>query len=151
MALQDLLHFPFHHLIILAELLDDLAAQVGGHDDQRVLEIDGPAFPVGQPAVVQDLEQDVENVGMGFFDLIQEDDGVRAPLDRFRELAALFISHVARGRPDQTGDRVLFHVFGHVQPDHGFFRIKEKLGERPGQFGLSHARRSHKDERPERP
>ena len=57
------------HIRSLHELA---ASQVAGHDDDRVGEIDKPSLPVGEPSVVQDLEQDVEHVGMGLLDLIEE-------------------------------------------------------------------------------
>ena len=34
---------------------------------------DGPALAVGQPAVVEHLEQDVEDVGVGLLDLVEQD------------------------------------------------------------------------------
>ena len=131
--------------------LIDLAAEVRGHDDDRVLEIDRPAFAVREAAVVQDLEEDVEDVGMGLFDLVQEDDGIRAAFDRLGELSSLLVAHVAGRRADEAGHGVLLHVFGHVQPDHGFFRIEQELGQGPGQLGLADARRPEENERAERP
>ena len=53
------------------KLLDLLTGDVAGHYNNCVLEIDSPAFAVGQPAVVEDLQQYVEDVGMCFFNLIQ--------------------------------------------------------------------------------
>ena len=50
---------------------DEVGADVGGHDDDGVPEIHAAALGVGQMAVVEDLEQDVEHVGMGFLDLVQ--------------------------------------------------------------------------------
>jgi len=39
-----------------------LRADVGGHDDHRVPEVDGAALGVGDPAVVEHLQQGVEHV-----------------------------------------------------------------------------------------
>ena len=43
-------------LVLLAgELGDPLAADVAGHDDDGVLEVDGAAVPVGEASFVEDL------------------------------------------------------------------------------------------------
>src|SRR3989475_2256606 len=66
-ALPQDLHQLILELVEIAalacELLDPVGAEVGGHDHDRVLVIDRPPLGVGQPAVVEDLEQDVEDVG----------------------------------------------------------------------------------------
>ena len=53
-----------HGLDVLAFLLvgEELRADVAGHDDQRVLEVDRAALAVGQAAVVEHLQQHVEHV-----------------------------------------------------------------------------------------
>jgi hypothetical protein len=53
-----------------------VGADVRGHDDDRVLEVDGAPLGVGRPAVVQDLEKHVEDVVVSLFDLVEENDGV---------------------------------------------------------------------------
>lgn len=45
-------------------------ACVGGHDQDDVTEIGTLAVVVGQFACVHDLKEDVENVGVGFFDFV---------------------------------------------------------------------------------
>ena len=72
----------FHHL--LARLLkaaslvqrsrdcSSMRAQVRGHDQHRVLEVDGAALGVGEAAVVEHLQEDVEDVRMRLLDLVEE-------------------------------------------------------------------------------
>ena len=43
-----------------------LAAEVRGHDQDGVLEIDGAPLGIGDAPVVEDLQQHVEHVWMGF-------------------------------------------------------------------------------------
>jgi len=50
-----------------AALDNDVAADVAGHDDKRVLEVHGAALGVRQPPVLQDLEHRVEHVGVGLW------------------------------------------------------------------------------------
>ncbi len=61
----------------------------------------------------------VVDVGMGFFDLVQEDDGVGAAADLLGELAAFLVADVAGRSADQPRDVVLLHVLGHVDLDRG--------------------------------
>ena len=51
-------------------------ADIARHNHNRVLEIDDPPLPVGQSAIVQDLEQDVEDVRMRLFHLVEQHDRV---------------------------------------------------------------------------
>ena len=129
---------------------DELAADVGRHDHDRVLEIDGSPVAVGQPPVVQNLEQDVEHVGMGFFDFVEQDDGVRLAPDRLGQLAALVVADVSRRGADQPRDRVLLHVLRHVETDHVRLVVEQACGQRTRQFGLADARRPQEDERTDR-
>ena len=50
------------------------ARDVRGHDQHGVLEVDRAALAVGQAAVVHHLQQDVEDVGVGLLDLVEQDD-----------------------------------------------------------------------------
>ena len=76
---------------------------------------------------------------MGLFDLVEEDDGVRAPADGLGELATLVVAHVSGRGTDELGDRVLLHELGHVEGDEGVLAAKEELGQGLGELGLAHA------------
>ena len=54
-----------------------LRAEVARQDQDRILEVDGAALRIGDTAVVKHLQQDVEDVGMGLFDLVEQHDAVR--------------------------------------------------------------------------
>src|SRR5256885_16677023 len=60
-----------------------------------------PPLGVGQPPVLQDLEQDVEDVRVSLLDLVEEQDRVRLAPHGLGELAALVVADVARRRADQ--------------------------------------------------
>ncbi len=53
-------------------LADHSGSHIRGHDDYGVLEIDKTTLVVGQPAVVQHLQKDVEHIRMRFLDLIEQ-------------------------------------------------------------------------------
>src|SRR6185437_12963982 len=48
-----------------------LGTEVGGQDQHRVLEVHDPALAVGQPAVLEHLQQRVEDVRVGLLDLVE--------------------------------------------------------------------------------
>ena len=79
---------------------------------------------IGDVAVIQHLKQDVEHIRMGFLDLIKKNHGIRISADLLAELAALLIAHIAWWGTDQLGDAVLFHIFGHIDADHGLLAAK---------------------------
>ena len=61
------------------------------------------AVAVGQPAVVEHLQQDVEHVAMGLFDFVQQHDAVGPAADGFGQPAPFFVADVARRSADQAG------------------------------------------------
>ena len=146
---EDFEHLGFHLRVIrlAAEFLDTLRTQVGGHHDHGVAKIDGASLAIGQPAIVEHLEQDIEDIRMRLFDFVEQDHRIRPAPDRFGQVTAFFIAHIARWRTDQPGDRVLFHELGHVDAHHGVFGIEQERRERLGQFGFAHAGRPEKQER----
>ncbi len=112
-----------------------------------VPEVDRPPLAVGEPAVVEDLEQHVEDVVVRLLDLVEEDHRVGPAPHRLGELAALLVADVAGGRADQPRDGVLLHVLGHVEPHHGLLVVEEELGQRPRRLGLPDAGGAEEDER----
>src|SRR5258706_359517 len=70
-------------------------ADIRGHHDQGVAEVDGVALAFGQAAVVEHLQQHVEHVRMRLFDLVEQDHLVRPPPHRFGERAAFLIADIA--------------------------------------------------------
>ena len=138
-------------LVDALHLLDDRARDVRRHDDDDVLEVHGAALAVREAAVVEHLQEDGPDVGMGLLDLVEEDDGVGPAAHGFRELAALVVADVAGRRPDHAGDRVLLLVLGHVEADHRVLVVEEELRERAGELGLADARGAEEEERADGP
>ena len=67
--LEDL--FIRHSVRVGIVLLNDVRAEVGGHDDDGVLEVGDPAFVVGKSSVIKYLQQDVEYIGVRLFDFVE--------------------------------------------------------------------------------
>ena len=83
---------------------------------------------------------------MGLLDLVEQHHRVGVPLDLLGQLPPFFVPHVAGRRPDQLRDRVLLHVFRHVETDEGRVATEQEVGQRPRQLGLAHAGRAEEHE-----
>ena len=125
--------------------LQKRGADVRRHDQDRVLEIDDAAFAVGEAAVVHDLQENVEDVGMRFFDFVEQHDRIGTAANLLGELSAFFIADIARRRADQARDGMLLHVFRHVDAEHGVLVVEQKFGESAGQFGFADASGAEKN------
>ena len=124
-----------------------LGAEVRRHDQHRVAEVDRAALAVGEPALLEDLQQRVEHVGVGLLDLVEQHHGERLAAHGLGELAALLVADVAGRRADEPADGVLLHVLAHVEHDQRRVVAEQELGERLGQLGLADAGRAEEDER----
>ncbi|MNS52490.1 hypothetical protein D3C72_852070 [compost metagenome] len=139
------------HIVIVAHLRHEFRAEVRGHDDDGVLEIDGAALAVRQTAIIQHLQQDVKDVRMCFFNLVEQHDLIGPAANRFRQGTALFITDIAGRCADQPGNGVFLHIFRHVETNHRGFVVEQEAGQGLGQLGLADTRRSEEDERTDRP
>ena len=133
------------------DFLNGLAADVRRHHDNRVREIDGAPLAVGQPTVVEHLQQHVEDVAMRLFHFVEQDDGVRATANRLGQPASFLVTDVSRRRSDQPADGVLLHELAHVDANHRLITVEQHLGQRLAEFGFAHAGRAQEDERADRP
>ena len=118
-----------HHGLLLGVRVhvgidEELRAQVGGHDQNRVLEVHGPALAVGQATVVKHLQQHVEDFRIGLLHLVEQHHRIRTATHGFGKLATLFVADVARRGSDQAGHGGLLHVFAHVDAHHGLLVIE---------------------------
>ena len=127
-------------------LQNQVGAQVRRQDDDGVLEVHRAALAVGNAAIVQHLQQDVEHVRVGLFDLIEQHNAVGGAAHGLGQLAALLIADVSRRRTDQTRDAEFLHILGHVDTDHVLLVVKQGLRQRLGQLGLADARGAEEQE-----
>src|SRR5208283_3417429 len=106
----------------------------------------GVAEAVGELAVLEDLKENVEDIGMGFFDLVEQDDGVGRTLDALGELAALLVADVSRRRSDQLADGVLLHELRHIEADEGLVRAEEEVRKGARHLGFADAGGAEEEE-----
>ena len=100
--------------------------------------------------VLEDLEQDVEDLGVGLLDLVEEHDRVVLAADRLGQLAALVEADVARGCADEPAHVVALHELAHVDLDERVLAAEHELGERLGELRLPDAGGAEEDERADR-
>ena len=115
-----------------------------------VAKVDGAALAVGQAAVVEHLQQQVEDLGVGLLDLVEQHHAVGLAPHGLGQLAALVVADVAGRGPDQARDRELLHVLAHVDAHDVALVVEQELGERLGQLGLADAGRAEEQERADR-
>ena len=123
-----------------------LTSQVGSEDNDRVFEVNSPSLRIGYSPVIQNLEQDIKDIRMCFFNLIKEDNAVWFPAHSFCQLTAFIVTYVSRRSPDQTGDREFFHVLCHINSDNIMFVVKQAFGQRFGKLRFAHARGTQEQE-----
>ena len=124
-----------------------LAAEVGGQDDDGVLEVHRASLRVGDTPVVEYLEQDVEHIRVRLFDLVEQHHAVGLAPHGLGELSALVVADVSGRRADETRHGEFLHVLGHVDTDDVVFVVKQALGQRLGKLRLAHARGAEEQER----
>ena len=129
-----------------SEVLQLACAGVGGHDDDRVAEIDETSVAVSQPSFVKHLQQQVENVGMGLLNLVEQHDGVGVTAHTLSELASLLIADVSRRSADETAGVERLGVLAHVNADEGILRTEHELSQLLGQIGLADTRGTEEHE-----
>ena len=136
-----------HLGLVLARKLGNRArAHVGRHNDDRVLEGHLAALAVGQATIIEHLQQDVEDIRVSLLHLVEQDHAVGTTTHSLGKLTALVVTHISRRSTDQTLDRELLHVFGHVDADKRALIIEQALGKRLGKLGFAHAGGAQEEE-----
>ena len=118
-------------------LVHGLGTRIGRHDDDDVAKICLAPVVVRQRAVVHDLQQHVENVRVGFFDLVEQQHAMRLLGHRFGQQAALVKTDIARRRADQAAHRMALHVLAHIEANQV---NAHDVGQLLGRFGLADTR-----------
>ena len=121
-----------------------LRARIRRHHQDDVAEVRFAPVVVRQRAVVHDLKQQVEDLGVRFLDLIQQHDAVRMLGHSFGEQSTLIEANVAWGRADEARNRVALHVLGHVVAQQ---LNAHDVGQLAADFGFAHAGGAGKQER----
>ncbi|MNM54050.1 hypothetical protein D3C81_651620 [compost metagenome] len=125
-------------LRVLAHLGNQLGPGVGGEQDQGVLEVDQPAFAILHHALVEDLEEDLVHIRVGFFHLVQQHHAVGLAPHRLGQHAAFAIADIAGRGALEGRDGMGFLELAHVDGDDVLLTAIHGFGEGQGGFGLAH-------------
>lgn len=74
---------------------EHIGTRIRGHDDDDVTEIGFASAVVRQRSIIHDLEHDVENIGMCFFNFIEQQYGVRLLDDGLGQQTTLIESDIS--------------------------------------------------------
>ena len=110
--------------------------RIGRHDEHDIAEIHSAPIVIGEFAVVHHLQQDVVDIRMRLFHLIEEKNTMRMLIHTVCQHAALVKADVSGRGPDQTGHGVFLHVLRHVKPQK--FHT-QRIGQLLGHLGLTYA------------
>src|SRR3989344_1685967 len=122
----------------LFHLIDVLRADVAGHYYYRISKVDTPAFGVGERSGVEHLQEDIKDLWLRFFYLVEQQHRIGPVAHQLGECSPFLVANVARGGAAYFAHRVLLHILGHIDADERFFVVEHKLGERFGELGLPH-------------
>ena len=132
--------------VLINAVQEVLGPDVGRHNDDRIAEVHGMSLAVCQTAVIQHLQEDVEHIGMGLLDLIEQHHRVRLPAHGLGELAAFLKAHVSWRCADEPGHGELLHVLAHIDTHDVVLGIEEGFGQSLGELSLAHAGGAEEEE-----
>ena len=114
------------------------ASHVAGHYYNGVLEVYHATFVVGKSSVIENLQQDVEYIGVGFLNLVEQHYGVGLASDGFGQLSALVVSYISRRGTYETRYGEFLLIFAHVYSCHQRLVVEQVCSEGFCKFGLSY-------------
>ena len=138
--------FLFFRLVAESERFifacDKARADIRCHNYNGIFKVDFSALRVGNSALVENLQKNVENVGVRFFDFIKKHYRIRFSPYFFGELTALLKAYISRRRTDEFRHVEFVHIFAHINPDNRVFVAEHRLGKRFAKLGFAYAGRS---------
>src|SRR5262249_21858781 len=117
-------------------------AEIGGEDDEAVPEICDPTAGIRQPAIVENLQKQIPDIGMRFLELVKKNDSKGLFSDPLDERVGVRPIAIAA---ENSGRRFSRLKLAHVETSHAIGRTEEKLSERLGQLGFASSGRSHEE------
>jgi hypothetical protein len=111
--------------------------EIGGEDDESFGEVDAIPSSRGENAIVQDLEEFIEDSRMCLLDLVEKYDAEWLFPNRVGELAAHVVADVAGWGSDQALIGMLGAELGHVEADICAVVAEEQAGDCLREFRLA--------------
>ena len=130
--------------------LDLSRTKIGGHDQDHVAEVDATPLRIRELAILQDLQEDVEDFAVRLLNFVKKHHGVRSTADRLGKLSTIIKANVSRRRANESARVVALHKLAHINLDQRVFRAEHELSERLGELRLSNACRPEEEEAADR-
>ena len=130
-----------------AQFPEALRPDVRRHDDDRVAQVNALAAAVGDPALVERLQEEVQHARARLLHLVEQHDRVRIVLQLVREHATALRTDDPARHADQLvdGDGAVL-IFRHVDADHFLLVAEQELGDRLRQLRLADAGRAEEEQ-----
>ena len=103
-----------------------LATCVGCHYNDSIFKINLSALCIGNLTVIKNLKKNIKHIGMRLFDLIKQNNRIRATANLLSKLTCLIISNVSGRRSNDSRNRMLLHKLRHIKSDKRL-RLLEKI------------------------
>ena len=129
------------------QLPEVFRAEIGRHDDDGVAQIDALAAAIGEPALVERLQEEIEQARTGLLHFVEQDDREGVVLELIRQDSAALAADNAARHPDQLvhGDAAVL-ILGHVHANHLLLVAEQERRDRLGELGLPDAGRAEEQQ-----
>src|SRR5580658_2308896 len=121
------------------EPCQDLGAGIGRGQDHGIGEVDQLPVAVFEHALVEHLVEDLQHIGMGLLDLVEQQHAIGAALDRFGQHSAAAVADIAGRGTFEAGNAVRLLVLRHVDGDERIPAAEQQLGQGRRRLGLAGA------------
>ena len=102
-SLANLVLNCFHLLLPRHALLNkEGGTKVRGQNQDRVAEVNGSTLTICQSTIIENLQEQIKNLGVSLFHLIEQDHRIGATANGLGQLATLFISDVSGRGADEA-------------------------------------------------
>src|SRR4029077_8611853 len=120
-------------------------ADIGSHNDEGILKVHLAAKADGKLSIIQYLQDDIENVRVGFFNLIKQYYRVWLTAYLLSKLSAFFISHISGRSANKAAEGEFFHILTHIHAYKRIIAVEHIAGKRAGKFGFTNTCRPKKN------
>ena len=126
-------------------------ADVTRQDDNRLPKTHRSPVRIAQLAVLQNLQKQIQNIRMRFFNFIKQHHAIRSTTNFICQFPAILIANITSRRTDKPTSRVALRKLAHVNFNQAIIAAKNFPRQNSRQFRFSNSGRSQKNKRPKRP
>src|SRR5258708_28786161 len=124
-----------------------LGAKIRSHNHNGIATINNLTTRITETSFLQQLQEQIKDIIMGFLNLIKEQNTIRMATDKLCQLSTIFITDIARRGTQQASGMVPLHKFRHIQSQERAFIVKKCSRQCSRQFAFANSGRSYKKKR----